>query len=199
MIRTYSCAALALLTITAPATAHATDVFVLGELPVLRTPMARYSDSNSKENVPVPVTVGGRVSFTFEGKRKSNIFTGLTLRGGVTGTGDRLLQFRYDSGFRRMLQPRERTQPFLELGFGFEAVQVRHHTDGLADMGAGPTLGVGWLVGDQRSTVVGARITAAFMSGGYSYDSDDFENDTWYSVTYSPSNVTLAVTTGRVF
>ena len=191
-------ASLALLMTAVPATGLAADVFVLGELPVIHTPMSRYYDSNSKRNIALPLTGGVRVSCSFDTGVKRKVFTGLTARGGVTGTASRLIQIRYDSGYRRLLRERERSQPFLELGWGFEAVQVRYWTDGLFDIGTGPTLGFGWLLGEQHGTVIGTRVTSNLAPGNYSMSSDDFENDTWYSVLYSPSNVSLALVVGKV-
>lgn len=200
MFNTRLTAALTLLAATAlPTTATAAEVYLMGELPVLRTPVAYYHDSNSKENVPLRGTLGMRTSFEFDTGDKRKVFTGFTLRAGITRIGAPILQARYDSGYRRMFTGGEHAQPFFELGFGFEALEVPGLSEFWADVGAGPILGYGWRLGEDRRGVVGVRLSSALIGGGYTVDSDDFENDTYYSFSYLPTNATLALNAGWVF
>ncbi len=199
MTRSYRAAALALLTIAAPHTTHAADLAVLGELPVVRTPMARTIGGDGSEDIPLPVTLGAQLNWSFEHKDRRRVFTAFTARGGLTGTADALLQLRFDNGFRFLLKDRERSQAFVDLGLGFEAVRVWNRTEGVLDVGTGPTLGIGWMLGEQRGTVLGARISAAGMSGGSFEPYDDGDETTLSAVQYTPSNATVALYAGRAF
>lgn len=180
------------------------EVYLLGELPVLRSPMSHYTEG--RDNLALPVTAGLRASLEWPTGDKRRAFGGVTLRAGATGSStaahpDMLLQARVDAGYRRMFVGGARARPFLELGLGIEAVRVGTRGESpLADLGAGPCFGLGWrLGGDTRRGVLGARLTSALIPRGYHTDSDDFENDTYYGYTYMPSNVTLALVAGRVF
>lgn len=199
MIRTFASTAALLLTTIAATPAQAwepPEVYLLGEIPTLRTPMARYD--YGRDNV-LPITAGLRTSFEWPTGDKRRVFNGFTIRAGRAAMGSALVQARMDSGYRRFFQGGERARPFLELGMGFEGVWLRDG-DGVG-VGAGPSLGLGWRIGtDEQRTVLGARVTSALIPGGYAMDSDDYDNeDNSYGYEYMPSNVSLALYLGRVF
>jgi hypothetical protein len=199
MIRKLVPAAALILTTLAATPAQAwepPEVYLLGEVPALRTPMARYD--YGRENV-LPLSAGLRTSFEWPTGDKRRVFNGLTLRGGRAAMGLPMVQARMDSGYRRFLQGGERARPFLELSMGFEGVWLQGG-EGVS-VGAGPALGLGFRVGaDEQRTVLGARVTSALIPGGYGLDSDDFEDEAGsYGYEYMPSNVSLALYLGRVF
>ncbi len=190
-------AAVLLFQVGSPAmAAEAPEVYLLGEIPAARTPMAFYR--YGRENV-LPLNAGLRTSLEWPTGDKRRVFNGLTLRAGRAAVGRPMIQARMDSGYRRFFRGSERARPFLELGVGFEGVWLQD--GGGLDVGAGPCLGFGWRIGaDEQRTVLGARVTSALIPGAYGLDSDDFENeDGSYGYEYMPSNVSLALYLGRVF
>jgi len=158
--------------------------------------MARYTYGRDHA---LPIGAGGRLVLAWPLSEEKAFYGDMALRAGNTD-GGLLLHGRSEGGYRRLYQARQRTRPFLELGFGVEAVRLgslAHDRD--VDIGPGPSVGLGWLLGEEERGVFGARITGALVPGGYETDSDDFDNDVFYGFRYLPTNLTLALNGGVAF
>ncbi len=189
-----------LLALSLPVSADAAQLYLIGELPAVHTPMAILDGSDVPDTFAPPLTAGLRADVELTRGETRRLATGLTLRGGPSDGAGVLLQARWDLGYRRFFEDREHTRPFLEGGLGLEAVRIDNMTrPGFAHLGGGPAFGAGWLLGPERRAVVGTRLTTAVVPGMYSGDSDNFETGYWRSMFYLPTNATLALCAGRVF
>jgi hypothetical protein len=178
--------------------AHAADLRLTAELPTVATSMTRFDASRDEV---LPIVMGGSLLAMVPWRPRVEVFYGPTVRGGRSAIQAPMLQLRLDSGLHWNLGEGERASPFLELSSAFESLWLSA-PDGLHyHTGVGPALAFGARMGSHdRVTVLGARLTSAWLFGGEEFVSHTVHDDEGdYAYSYRPSNLTLALFAGRRF